>query len=100
MRDDERTMLEGLAESWFESSLEGWLTRFLPSASSGFFEFGNLNASNTLLLNINNNNIAKVSFKPVLLFRISMFLNIPDKDPSVRRTEPDPALDPSIINQK
>jgi hypothetical protein len=45
MRDDERTMLEGLEESWFESSLEGWLTRFLPSASSGFFEFGNLNAN-------------------------------------------------------
>ncbi len=29
-----------------------------------------------------------------------MFLGLPDPDPLVRGTDPDPALDPSVIKQK
>ncbi len=39
---------------------------------------------------------------PIRIRRIRMFLGLlnPDPDPSVRRTDPDPATDPSIIKQK
>jgi hypothetical protein len=35
-----------------------------------------------------------------LQIRIRMFLGLPDPDPLVRGTDPDPALDPSVIKQK
>jgi hypothetical protein len=34
------------------------------------------------------------------VLRIRMFLGLPDPDPLVRRTDPDPTSGPSIIKQK
>jgi hypothetical protein len=39
-------------------------------------------------------------FEAVLRIRIRKFLGLPDPDPLVRCTDPDPAPEPSIIKQK
>ncbi len=38
--------------------------------------------------------------KKKLVFRIHMFLGLPDPDPLVRGKDPDPGTDPSVIKQK
>jgi hypothetical protein len=39
----------------------------------------------------------RINLNPVLGIRIRMFLGLPDQDPLVRGTDPDPALDPLFL---